>query len=208
MKNNLLVILNIVLLVAVLVLFIDRFSGGSDKNKPTGSAENTSTVQTTAGDIVYVNVDSLLNGYDLYNELRTQLLKKQQQSESNLTSRSKQLERKMLEYQNKAQKGLMLRTEMEQTEKSLMQEQQSLIQLKDQLSMSLMEDEQAMNKQIYDSIQSVLKSYNKDYTKHVLILNNTMGSTILHSDPGRNITDTIMSLINLNYNSKNDEASK
>lgn len=203
MKNNLLVILNIVLLVAVLVLFIDRFSGSPEAKKQSTNTE-TATGQIVSGDIVYVNVDSLLNGYDLYNELKTQLLKKQQQSESNLASRSKQLERKMLEYQNKAQKGLMLRSEMEATEKKLMQEQQSLMQLKEELSMSLMEDEQAMNKQIYDSVQSVLKQYNANFSKHALILNNTMGSTILHANPQSNITDTIMSLINQQYNSKNN----
>ena len=62
--------LNIVLLLAVAVLYVLHFTGNKTDN--TVSSED-SRITAGSGDIVYINLDTLVNQYDMYNDLRTEL---------------------------------------------------------------------------------------------------------------------------------------
>ena len=61
--------LNIVLLLAVAVLYVLHFTGNKTDN--TVSSED-SRITAGSGDIVYINLDTLVNQYDMYEELRGQ----------------------------------------------------------------------------------------------------------------------------------------
>jgi outer membrane protein len=191
--KNISLYLNIVLFIAVALLYIDRFAG--NKNNTDQDADAASG---TLAEVVYVNVDSLLNGYDLYNELKTQLIQEQQQSETSLNSKSKAYQRKAMEFQQKVEKRLVTTNQAEQMQQQLMNEQQSLLQYKEQLQMQLLEKEQAMNKQIFDKVTEYLKNYNKD-SKHKIILGNTMGTNVLQADPKLDITSSVMKGLNEAY---------
>ncbi len=191
--KNISLYLNIVLFIAVALLYIDRFSGNS------GAKEQNSHVSTgNAGDIVYINIDSLLNSYDLYNELKTSLIQEQQNLEAGLNSKSKAYQRKAMEFQQKVEKRLVTQAQAEEMQQQLMSEQQSLLQLKDQLTAQLAEKEQNMNKQIFDRVTSYLKKYNKD-GKHKIILGNTMGSNVLEADSTLDITKIALKGLNEDY---------
>jgi len=191
--KNISLYLNIVLFIAVALLYIDRFSGNS------GAKEQNSQVSTDSnGDIVYINIDSLLNSYDLYNELKTSLIQEQQNLEASLNSKSKAYQRKAMEFQQKVEKRLVTQAQAEEMQQQLMNEQQSLLQLKDQLTMQLAEKEQSMNKQIFDRVTSYLKKYNKD-GKHKIILGNTMGSNVLEADSSLDITNAALKGLNEDY---------
>ncbi|MCK5097891.1 MAG: hypothetical protein KAR45_07290, partial [Desulfobacteraceae bacterium] len=62
--------------------------------------------EPATAEIVYINIDTLMNGYDLYNERKTELIKEQKKLETNLNSKSKSLERKAMEFQQKVEKRL------------------------------------------------------------------------------------------------------
>ena len=64
-------ILNIVLVLAVAALYVLHFTGNS-KTENTASTED-SRITAGSGDIVYINLDTLVNQYDMYNDLRTEL---------------------------------------------------------------------------------------------------------------------------------------
>jgi len=184
--------LNIVLFIAVALLYIDRFTGneaqtGQDNAKPGSSAE-----------VVYINIDSLLNGYDLYNELKTSLMQEQQQSEKNLNSKSMAYQRKAMEFQQKVEKHLVTNSQAEQMQQQLINEQQNLVQFKDQLQMQLMEKEQSMNKQIFEKLTDFLKTYNKT-KKHKIILGNSAGTNVLEADKNLDITTAVLTGLNKEY---------
>ncbi len=196
--KNLSIILNVVLIIAVTLLYIDRFSGNdNDTDHKAKKVE----ISDAGLEIVYVNIDTLLNGYDYYNDLKTDLIKEQKKLETNLNSKGKSVERKAMEFQQKVEKRLVTNNQAQEMQNQLMREQQNLMQLKEQLSMQLLEKEQQMNKQIFAKVNDQLTEYNKTGS-HKLILSNTYGGNILLAEDNMNITEIIM--VNLNEAYQNE----
>jgi len=194
--KNISLILNIVLIIAVTLLYIDKFAGNSDTEE-IGTESNTKP----GAEVVYINLDSLMNSYDLYNELKTELMQEQQKLEANLNSKLKGYQRRAMEFQQKVEKRLVTSSQAEKMQQQLMSEQQNLGQLKDQLQMQLMEKEQGMTKQIYDKLNNYLEKYNKA-KKHKIILGNTMGNVVLKADNKLDITNTVLMGLNSEYQNK------
>lgn len=194
--KNISLILNIVLIVAVVVLYIDRFSGGSEQKNDSIDSSN-----STKSEIVYINLDTLMNSYDLYNELKTELMQEQQKLEANLNSKLKAYQRKAMEFQQKVEKRLVTSSQAEKMQQQLLREQQKLSQLKDQLQMQLMEKEQEMTKQIYDKLHNFLDRYN-DEKKYEIILGNTMGNVVLKAKSKLDITNEVLTGLNEEYQNK------
>ena len=197
--KNISLILNIVLIIAVSLLYIDKFSGSSEENDQT-----TNNSSGSSSDVVYINLDSLMNSYDLYNELKTELMQEQQKHEASLNSKLKGYQRRAMEFQQKVDKRLVTTAQAEQMQQQLIAEQQNLAQLKDELQMQLMEKEQQMTKQIYDQLTSYLENYNK-WKKHKIILGNTMGNVVLQADNKLDITSIILQGLNEEYQNKSTE---
>jgi outer membrane protein len=191
--KNISIYLNIVLFIAVALLYVDKFAGNNKHDEKV--ADNGSA---NSADIVYINMDSLLNGYDLYNDLQTQFMQEQRQAEANLNSKSKAYQRKAMELQDKYEKHLVTQSQAEQMQQQLGNEQQNLIQAKDQIESQLMEKRQNLNKQIFDKIYEYLEKYNKT-KKYKLILGNTMRSNILEGDKNLDITIPILKGLNEEY---------
>ncbi|PID89434.1 MAG: hypothetical protein CSA05_03520 [Bacteroidia bacterium] len=199
MKNFSLVI-NAVLIVAVVVLYFFHFSG-NDTNTDKNIASASPKTEASSLKVAFVNMDSLLLNYTFYKDSKELLISKQKNAEDDLASKTKALEAKAGSFQEKVQKHLVTRRQAEEMNNQLMQEQQNLLQFKDQLSYQLLSDEQVMNKQIFDSIMSFVNDYNAKH-KYDLILNNTAASTILYGNKGFDITKDILQGINSRYNTK------
>jgi outer membrane protein len=191
--KNISIYLNIVLFIAVALLYIDRFSGGGDDKNEVSTSKSSGN-----NEIVYVNMDSLLNGFDLYNESKTQLMQEQQQSEANLSSRFKALQRKAMEFQQKVEKQLVTNAQAQQMQQQLQGEEQNLAQYQKQLELQLAEKSQEANKKIFGKISEYLKKYNKG-KGHKIILGNTMGTVVLEADSTLDITQIILKGINEDY---------
>ncbi len=200
--KNISIILNVVLIIAVTLLYIDRFSGNSDKTDEL-SVSNTENVVGDI-DIVYVNIDSLLNGYDYYNDLKTELLKEQKKLEASLNSKGKSLERKGMEFQQKVENRLVTNNQAQEMQNQLMREQQNLMQLKEQLSRQLGAKEQDMNKSIFEKVNAQLEEYNKKGAHKLILSNTTFGGNILLADDNMNITDIILLRLNESYQAEQD----
>lgn len=196
--KNISIILNVVLIIAVTLLYIDRFSGNDKKEEAKSVNES---ANNNSGKIAYVNIDSLLNEYDYYNDKQTEFLKEQQKQEAKLNSKGKALERKAMEFQNKVQKGLVTSNQAQQMQNQLMREQQNLLQLKDQISMDMMNRQQQTLQDIYKNIVNAIKDYNKN-GKYKMILGNTAGQNVLVADSALNITDIIIERLNEEYQKK------
>ena len=198
--KNISLYLNIVLIIAVTLLYIDRFSGDADS----GSEHKIKNKISNNSEIVYLNIDTLMNGYDLFNERKTELMKEQKRLETNLNSKSKSLERKAMEFQQKVEKHLVTNNQAQGMQQQLVQEQQNLLKLKEQMQMQLMEKEQKMNKDIFSNLKNYLKKYNKS-DKHKIILSNTYGGNVLLAEENLNITEQILNGLNEEYQNKPKE---
>ncbi len=197
-------ILNGILIIAVGVLYYFHFFAGSQEP----SRQRPDSIMAIADvPIVYINIDTLLNNYDYYQDLRMEMEDKQAELEAQLDSKSKRYEQNALDYQNKVNKGLVTRREAAELEQSLMQEQQDLLQLRDELSMQLAEEEQVRNRRLIHNIMEYLKDYNKDYN-YQFIFSNSFGDNMLFASDSLNITYSVLEGINKRYREEQKAANK
>jgi len=197
-------IINGILIAAVGVLYYLHFFAGLQK--PSGQRADP-TVVIADVPIAYINIDTLLNNYDYYHDLRIEMEKKQAELKAQLDSKSKRYEQNALDFQNKINKGLVTRREAAELEKSLMQEQQNLLQLRDELSMQLAEEEQVRNRRLIDNIMEYLKDYNKDYN-YQFIFSNSFGDNMLFASDSLNITRSVLEGLNKRYREQQKAASR
>ncbi len=200
--KNLSLILNAVLIVAVGVLFYLHFS--SSKSSDEGHISGGMALeQLTDMPIVYINIDSLLNNYSYFHDMQEEFADRQSEMEAELNLRSRQYETSALDYQNKVQKGLVTRREAAELEQQLLQEQQSLLQLRDQLSMQLAEEEQVRNRRLINNIMEYLVEYNKDYN-YQFIFSNSFGDNVLFANEQLDITSSVLEGLNEQYESEKE----
>jgi outer membrane protein len=200
--KNLSLILNAVLIVAVGVLFYLHFSSmGSTKAGP-DRPEGVNLVQPDVP-IVYVNIDTLLNNYEYFQDMQQDFADKQSELEAELNNRSRQYEASAMDYQNKVQKGLVTRREAAELEQQLMAEQQSLLQLRDQLTLQLQEEEQVSNRKLINAIMEYLKIYNADQN-YQFIFSNSFGDNVLLANDQLDITYIILPGLNEKYRAEKE----
>lgn len=193
--KNLSLILNAVLIVAVGVLYYLHFSSGHNTKKSKGSE---STQVASGVPIVFINIDTLLNNYEYYADLQDEILNKQSELEAQLNSRTRTYDKNAKDYQDKVNKGLVTRREAAELEQSLYQEQQEILQLRDQLAAELQEEELVRNRRLIENIMVFLKEYNKDYN-YQYIFSNSFGSNILYAGDSLDITNSVLEGLNKQY---------
>ena len=188
-------ILSVISVLAVITLFVMEFT---DKDEDGGNSTTLSSENVTAGDIAYVDVDTIIFNFEMYFDLRDDLMAKQQSSEAELTSKGRQYEAGAKDYEDKVRKGLVTRATAAQMEQDLMQQQQDLINLRDQLQATLMEEEQVMNRRILEYIYKYLDEFTtgKDYK---YILGKSFGGPVLYSNKGLDVTQDVLKGINVKY---------
>ena len=191
-------IINIVLVIAVGVLFVLHFTG-KEKSSPAQTEEKlVENDGTEKGEIAYINIDTLMNNMDMFFDVRNQLIDKQKSSEAELNSRSKDFEREATDFQEKVRKGLVTRSRAQEIEQELYREQQDLIGLKDKLSLELAEEEQVLNRQLIYYIIDYLKEYNID-NNYQFIISNSLGGPLLYASNKQDITSEVVKGINARY---------
>ena len=191
-------IINIVLVIAVGVLFVLYFTG-NEKSSPVQTEEKLVENNSTGkGEMAYINIDTLMNNMDMFFDVRNKLVDKQKSSEAELNSRSKDFEKEATDFQEKVQKGLITRSRAQEIEQELYLEQQNLINLKDRLSMELAEEEQVMNRQLIYYITDYLKEYNKE-KNYQFIISNSLAGPLLYASDKQDITNDVVEGINAKY---------
>ena len=198
--KNLSLILNAILILAVGTLFYLHFSSGKSSGQGSQNTQQIASESTGSG-IVYINIDSLLSNYTYFQDLQDEFSAKQAELEAELTNRGRQYEAGALDYQNKVQKGLVTRREAAELEQQLMQEQQNLIQLRDQLSLELQEEEQVSNRRLINAIMEYLKEYNKEYN-YQFVFSNSFGDNVLFANEELDITYSVLEGLNEQYESE------
>ena len=194
--KNLSLILNGVLGVAVVLLYVLHFTGPKQE-------QQTSPVQSFIPDssglnIAFLELDSLLSNYDMYINVQAELANKQQQSEAELNSKLQAWETAAQDYQDKASKGLITRANAMQVENQLAQEQQALLQLRDNMGMQLAEEKSVADRQVMYSILEYLEEFNKS-RNYQYIFSRVFGGNVLIAEPGLDITQEVIAGLNEAY---------
>ncbi len=195
------VLVNIVLLVAVVVLYVLHFSGKKEEETTVQQPFNI-PVQQSGSDtpsIVFVNVDSLLANYLLYTELADKLLNERSTLEAELIRKTQAFEKEVADFQYKVNKVLVTRAEAAEIETQLGIKQQNLLALKDTMAYSLLQEEQSMNQMLHDKIIDEINEFNKS-NNFQFVLSQTLGGSILFGNGNLNITKNILDRLNDKHN--------
>ncbi|MGL4411227.1 MAG: OmpH family outer membrane protein [Bacteroidales bacterium] len=194
-------LINGVLAAAIVVLFAMQFSSKkTSQGDATASGSTVSEVELLP--MAYIDVDSLLKNYNFVKDMNEVLLSKQEKARLNLNEKVRQLENEMREFQRKVENNAFLSRERAESEQNrLIKKQQELQQLEQRLSMDFMNEQQKVNEQLRDSINSFIKFYNKDKKYH-MILSNTQEDNLFYADEKYNITSDVVKSLNSRYNVK------
>jgi len=178
----------------------------NNQKKPVQEGQSDAVVsQTTAiipsvadGSIVYVELDTLMQNYQMTIDLTGELEEKMKKMDAELTNRQKKFQTSVNDFQNKAQKGLETRSKLAEMEQQLGVEQQNLMQLGEQYRMEIAEEQSVMQRKIIQAIMDYLKEYNKE-KGYKYILGNAFDAKILYADPSLDITASVLQGINAKY---------
>lgn len=187
-----------ILTIAVIILFVMQCSG--KKNVAPAMTTNVKSGEPISGfPVAYINVDSLLLKYNFSIDLNEQILKKQENARANYTQKARSLQAEAEEFQYKLQNSAFAtRDRAEKEQQRLLKKQQELEELDNRLTQELMEQTQAMNEQLRDTVIRYLKQYNQD-KGFQMIFSNTAGSPVFLADDVYNITNDIVEYLNKRY---------
>jgi outer membrane protein len=189
-------ILNIVLAIAVIILYVLYFTGigiskdRSDSALPAGTADGT--------DIFYVQIDSVISKFDMATDLSGELETKYKSSEAALQSRQEAYQKDVSDYQYKVQRGLVTRTDAQTIEQQLYTKQQDLLKLQQDLSGEITEKQTVMNRQVINAIMEYLK-VNSNQFNYKYVLGTSFGGNILYANDSLDITANIVKGLNEEY---------
>jgi outer membrane protein len=190
--KNLSLILNVVLLVAVVILYALHFSG------PGKVESNSSLSDTSALDlkVAYINSDSVLKYYEYLKVNRDQLEVKTKKMDQDLQNRTSGLRNEIAAYQRNV--SSMTLGQARAAEEDLGKKQQNLQMYQQSLEQQLMQDQAKLNQELYNRITTFLKAYGQEKGLHV-VLKFDPTSDVLYGGEGLDITQDVIKGLNESY---------
>jgi len=190
-------IFEIILTIAVAALFVLFFTSKKDSDRiaiPEGSE-----VTAKKGDVVYIQLDTLVNQYDMYNDLKSEFEVKFNSVQDDLSKKSRAFQNDATDFQNKVKKGLLTRSQAESLQNSLTSRQTELQQYSQKKQRDMQEEEQVMINRVMDAINTYIKKYNKTHNYSLIISTSTSTNVIMLGNPSLDITNDVLKGLNDEY---------
>ena len=195
MKKTPTILACIALLVSVAALVMTILAG----NKKPVEIEPVPGQTAVAGDIVYIQIDSLLMNYDMYNDLMSAFQSKYQASQDELQKKSRQLESDAKSFENQINTGLLTRSAAEQQQQNLLRRQENLQNEANNKQLELQEEEFVLNNQVYDAIKTFLEKYNAEHQFALILTSSSASNTVIEGNKGLDITNEVVRGLNEEY---------
>jgi outer membrane protein len=180
-------VLNIVLLIAVIILYVLHFTGSKSATEEIATEE--------AGGIYYINIDTLNTQLTFLTEKQAILEQKEIDFENKFKEKATALERDITSYQREAQGGYMTPKQMQTKEAQLGRRQQELLAERDSIASALMMESQAINEQLMKKLKKYIDEFNVN-NKTQFVFAYSEASNILHADKSKDITADILKKMN------------
>ena len=199
MKNTPL-ILSAIALVAVTVLGIITFTGRkASDNGAAGTEEGAAAA--SSGDIVYFNLDAVINGYDMANDLRSVVETKAQNISDEINRRGNKLQNDVNAFQEKINKGLITRSVAEVQRQKLEEQRNAFNEYANQKNQEIAEEQQVMMNNIGDAIKKFLDKYaiEKGYAMILATQGDILPAPVAAGDSALDVTEDIIARLNSEY---------
>lgn len=184
-------ILNIVLLVAVVVLYVLRFSGGSSEHSYSGGRGSIDGLR-----IALVNSDTLLEHYDYLEVKRKELETKSEKMDQDYRDRAESLQQEYNNYQRNVNNLTIGQVRV--IEEDLQKKQQNLRMYQQSLSQQMMEEQDKLNRELYDRVTAYLKRYGQEKGLHI-VFKFDPASDVLFAGDSLDITNDVLTGLNEEY---------
>lgn len=174
-------------------------AGCKQQSGKESAPEGEQVAETVAqkGAIVYFDLTRVISEYDMANDLRSVVETKVQGIQDEVTRRGNKLQKDGNEFQDKINKGLLLRSTAEEQYKKLQQREQDFNSYAAQKQQDINEELSVMQNQILDAIQTYVDKYNE--TKQYALIIANQGGPVIAGSPELDITDEILKGLNEEY---------
>jgi outer membrane protein len=207
--KNISVLINVILAVAVAVLYYLHFSCAASCNSSTDTevVAETETEDivpleeiSTTSNVGYINIDSLQDKYKLYDVLIQKLKAKQTKYEAEISTKMVAFEKKVKDFQQKA--PTMSQFEGQTKQQELAEEEQKLYKLREDFTVKFQEEEAKLNDEFQKTVQDYIKKHNEKTNFDIIIGASQMGNIVLDFKPGIDITQHVVNGLNAEYKEK------
>lgn len=192
-------ILSIAALAGVVALaVVDLTKGGCSKKTSDSASTEGSAVK---GDVVYFNLDRVLEEYDMANDLRSVVETKVESINQEVNRRGTKLEKDIKAFQDKINKGLITQSVAEQQSRKLQEQQNEFQTYAAQKQQEIAEEQQVMMNQLADAINSFIETFNADkqYAMIITTQGDILSAPVVTGDASLDITDEILEGLNAAY---------
>ncbi len=199
---------NLILIGAAALVIAASCNQNQNAAPETASAPKDSVA--VAGSIVFFNMDKVMEGYDMANDLNSVFETKTSGIQAEIERRGKKLEKDASDFQNKVDKGLLTTSVAQAQYQKLQEQQQSYQQYVVNKQQEMAEEQQVMMNQIANAIAEFVEEYNatKGYAMILATAGNILSTPIVTADPSLDITDDLLAGLNAAYIKTKEEAKK
>ncbi len=165
------------------------------------AAAATADSTAVAGSIVFFNMDQVMEGYDMANDLNSVFETKTSGIQAEIDRRGKKLEKDATDFQNKVDKGLLTTSVAQAQYQKLQQQQQEYQEYVVRKQQEMAEEQQVMMNQIADAIAEYVQEYNAEH-QYALILTTAgaiLSTPVVAGDPKLDITEDLLAGLNAAY---------
>jgi outer membrane protein len=205
-KNNTSLVLNVILAIAVVVLYILHFSGNKTSDNTSTSQSgaiksNNKSASTGEAKIAYINTDTLMEKYEFAKTTKKDLETKGRLIDADLNNRKTAFQNDIASYQRTA--GTMTQQKAQETEQLLALRERELTQYQQTQQTEFLKEEQKLNEKLRDNVNEFVKKYAE--TNRIAYVfsysKNNIGVGLIYGIGANDITSDILNGLNEEYKS-------
>ncbi|RAI93901.1 OmpH family outer membrane protein [Algoriphagus yeomjeoni] len=162
------------------------------------SSESSTSSEVTQGDltIAFVYTDSVINKYDYFKTKSAELTEKGKKFEGDLQGRASGFQQEVQTFQQTG--GNMTPNQARAKQEELAKKEQNLMTYRDNLMQELSADEAALYSEVYDRVQSYIKTY-AETNELTMVLSYTRGGAVWYGNDALDITESVIEGLNKDY---------
>lgn len=170
-------------------------------NNAPAATEAQAEANAQKGAIVYFNLDTVLNEYDMANDLKSVVDTKVQGINEEVNRRGNKLQKELNAFQEKIDKGLLTRSVAEVQSQKLQEQQNEFQNYAAQKQQEIYEEQSVMINQIYDAVNAYVAKFNeeKQYAMILAVQGDVLQIPVVTGDPDLNVTQELIDGLNAEY---------
>ena len=209
MNKTLSLALNVVLIVAVGILYYLHFNSGHAAG-PSVEVSKKDTIVSTKLElpqqlqtvaILYINADTLFEKYEYVKDVKKEAQAKQANLESRYNQKTQKFQEDYMAYQQKASSGNISQDDAKDTEEDLMKRKSELEGMEQDLN-KLLEETQKKNSFVQTEITAFFKEYAKGKNLSYVLAYTSQSGGVLFANDNLDATKELLDALNAQYLAK------